>query len=95
MASVDPTLTALAVYSAYKLSSRFIKSKKAKRTEKEGDSMNEIKKIQTSNIYKTTFYNALCGVIGNVMYDIGKEMPSLNNPPFGGFLFSGPSLFSK
>lgn len=91
MASVDPTLTALAVYSAYKLSSRFIKSKKAKRTEKEGDSMNEVKKIQTSNIYKTTFYNALCGV----MYDIGKEMPSLNNPPFGGFLFSGPSLFSK
>lgn len=57
--------------------------------------MNEVKKIQTSNIYKTTFYNALCGVIGNVMYDIGKEMSSLNNPPFGGFLFSGPSLFSK
>ncbi len=35
--------------------------------------MNEVKKIQTSNIYKTTFYNALCGVIGNVMYDIGKR----------------------
>ena len=77
MASFDPTLTALAVYSAYKLSSSYIKSKKAKRMEKEGDSMNETKTNQTSNTCKTTLYNALCGVIGNVMYDLGKEMPSL------------------
>ncbi|WP_230133740.1 hypothetical protein [Klebsiella oxytoca] len=80
MASFDPTLTALAVYAAYKLSSRYIKSKKVKRMEKEGDSMNEKKTNktnQTSNIGKTTFYNALCGVIGNAMYDFGKEMPAL------------------
>lgn len=76
MASFDPTLTALAVYAAYKLSSRYIKSKKAIRMEKEGDSMNGKKTNQTSNIGKTTIYNALCGVIGNVMYDFGKEMPA-------------------
>lgn len=55
MASVDPTLTALAVYSAYKLSSRFIKSKKAKRTEKEGDSMNEVKKSKQAIFTKQRF----------------------------------------
>lgn len=78
MASFDPTLTALAAYAAYKLSSRYIKSKKAKRLEKEGDSMNKTQANPTSNHYKTTIYNALCGVIGNVMYDLGKEMPALN-----------------
>lgn len=76
MTSIDPTLTALAAYSAYKLGKGFFKLKKAKRMDKEGDSMNELTTNQTSNIYKTTFYNALCGVIGNVMYDFGKGMPA-------------------
>lgn len=77
MASFDPTLTALAVFSAYKLISHYIKSKKEKRTKKEGDSMNETKTNQISNFIKTTAYNAFCGVIGNVIYDFGKEMPAL------------------
>lgn len=77
MASLDPTLTALAVYSAYKLTSSFIKSKKANRMDNEGGSMKDPKTNQTSNIFKSTIYNALCGVIGNVMYDFGKEMPAL------------------
>lgn len=78
MASFDPTLTALAVYAAYKLSSSYIKSKKAKRMENEGDSMNETKTNPTIiNKCKTTINNALCGVIGNAVYDFGKEMPSL------------------
>lgn len=75
MASFDPSLTALAVYAVYKLISSYRKSKKAKRMGKKGDSMEKIN--QTSNIIKSTTYNAMCGVIGNVMYDFGKEMPAL------------------
>lgn len=80
MASLDPTLTALAVYSAYKLISSYFKSKKAKRMIEGEEPMNENTKNLKHNFFKSTIYNALCGVIGNAIYDLGKEMPALANP---------------
>ncbi len=41
--------------------------------------MNENKTNLKHKFFKSTIYNALCGVIGNVIYDFGKEMPSLQN----------------
>ncbi|MCL0865238.1 hypothetical protein M2993_27045, partial [Klebsiella pneumoniae] len=69
-------LIALSVYAVYKLSSSYIKSKKAKRMGKKGDSMEEIK-INKKNTFKSFICNAFCGVVGNVIYDFGKEMPAL------------------
>lgn len=76
MASLDPTLTVLAGFAAYKLIKSFIKSKKTKRLENKEFSMKETKTNSHSSFIKTTGYNALCGVLGNVIYEIGKEMPA-------------------
>lgn len=86
-----PTLTALAVYSAYKLISNYIKSKKAKRMDEGVHSMNKTKLNPPSNIYKSTSYNALCGVIGNAIYDFGKRDASIKSLTrrSGGLLLSG------
>lgn len=40
--------------------------------------MIENKKNLKHNFLESTSYNVLCGVIGNAMYDFGKEMPALH-----------------
>jgi hypothetical protein len=47
--------------------------------------MNTPNTVSNENIYKTTIYNASCGVLGNIIYDTGREMPSYLQPASAGF----------
>ncbi len=38
--------------------------------------MNTPTTIENKNICETMIYNASCGVLGNIIYDTGREMPS-------------------
>lgn len=77
----DPTLIAqsisavtLAGFTAYRIFSYIKKSKKAKAQEYKDHDMNTPITIENKSICKTTIYNASCGVLGNIIYDTGREM---------------------
>jgi len=40
--------------------------------------MKDIKNNAHNSFIKATGYNAMCGVIGNAIYEIGKAMPAFN-----------------
>ncbi|QUG75481.1 hypothetical protein GKQ23_10990 [Erwinia sp. E602] len=77
MFSLDPTLLALAGFAAYKLISNHYKSKKAERLDNKEIYMNENNSNSLSNFTVTTSYNAMCGVLGNVIYEVVHNAPAL------------------
>lgn len=40
--------------------------------------MTKQKTSKVKQFTKATMYNAMCGVLGNVITDVGQEMPALN-----------------
>lgn len=74
MASFDPTLSALAIFSAYKLYKSYKKTTKAN-----GEVIMTEKNTSISKSFTiTTLYNAMCGVLGNVIWSQGEQLPALD-----------------
>lgn len=79
MASPDLALLAIMIFSIIKLVGFYNKTRN--KQDSEVIPMNE-NKTNTAKIKKflsSTFYNAMCGVLGNVITELGAEMHPLKN----------------